>query len=51
MKDIIEWIDWNDKNNTGEKNGTYGMVKRMAEKKNRWKFIVVNLRDNGDAVD
>ena len=19
MKDILEWIDWNDKNNTGEK--------------------------------
>ena len=48
MKDILEWIDWNNKNNTGEKNGTYGMVKRIAEKKNRWKLIVVNLRDDGD---
>ena len=48
MKDILEWIDWNDKNNTAEKNGTYGMVKRIAENRNRWKFIVVNLRDDGD---
>ena len=47
MKDILEWIDWNDKNNIGEKSGTYGMVKRIAEKKNRWKLIVVNLRDDG----
>ena len=48
MKDIMEWIDWNNKNNTGEKYGTYSMVKRIAEKKNRWKLIVVNLRDDGD---
>ena len=51
MKDILEcheWMDWNDKNNTGEKNGTYGIVKRIAENRNRWKLIVVNLRDDGD---
>ena len=31
-----------------EKNGKYGMVKRIVEKKNRWKLIAVNLRDDGD---
>ena len=46
MKDILQWIDWNNKNNTGEK-GTYEMVKRIAENRNRWKLIVVNLRDDG----
>ena len=48
MKDSLEWIYWNDKNNTGEKNGTYVMVKRIAENRNRWKLIVVNLRDDGN---
>ena len=47
MKDILEWIDWNDKI-IPVKNGTYGMIKIIAEKKNRWKLIVVNLRDDGD---
>ena len=48
MKDILEWIDWNDKNNTSQKTDTYGMVKRIAEKRNRWKLIVVNLNDDGE---
>ena len=32
----------------GEKNGTYGIVKRITENKNRWMLIVVNLRDDRD---
>ena len=47
---IQEWIDWNGKNNTGKTYGSYGMTKRIAEKKNRWKLIAVNRCDYGDDI-
>ena len=48
MKDILEWIVGMINIIPVKKNGTYGMVKRIAEKRNRWQLIVVNLCDDGD---
>lgn len=48
LKDICEWVSWNKENNFSEKEGTYGMIKRIAEKRNRWKLITVNLCDHGE---
>lgn len=48
IKDVYEWVDWKEENINRGKEGTYGMVKRVAEQKDRWRLITVNLRNNGD---
>ena len=44
----LKGINWNDKIRPEKKTVHNGMVKRLAEKKKRWKIIVVNLRNDGE---